>query len=213
MNLPRPIADFIDKVLPHMEGWCTVEKATALAEAVLDQKPLVFVEIGVFAGRSLITAALACEHNQRGRVIGIDPWTPEASESGFSEGDANRVWWAHVDHSLIFKLCRDFVNGLGVAGRVDLVRTTSEWALPGLKLVESLFGKPIVDFLHIDGNHSEECSTYDVEHYVPLVVPGGTVWFDDTDWTTTKKAQTMLDDLCEKVGMVGTCGIYKRKEA
>lgn len=210
-NDPQPITDYITNVLPHMEGWCTPEKALALAQAVLKERPAIAVEIGVFAGRSLIAMGIAMQTLNHGRLIGIDPWTPEASVTGFGEKDDNRTWWAAVNHRYIYDQAVYYTKHLGLSNRVQLVQATSEIAYPGLLLARDILEGPFIDFLHIDGNHSEECSVYDTDHYVPLVIPGGSVWFDDTDWNTTKPAQNHLETLCEKVGMIGTCGIYKRK--
>lgn len=210
-TLPRPLHDYITNVLPHMEGWCTPEKATGLASAVLIQRPEVLVEIGVFAGRSLIAMAIAASTNHVGHVVGIDPWTPEASEAGFATDDANRTWWAHVDHDYILNQAKYFIGQLGLNSIVTLVRATSQIALPGLQICRTLLGRPFIDFLHIDGNHSEECSVFDVLNYVPLVTPGGSVWFDDVDWSSTKQAQTHLATFCDPVEMIGTCGVFRRK--
>ncbi len=52
---------------------------------------------------------------------------------------------------------------------------------------------------------------------MPLVVPGGHVVFDDVNWETTKKAQTMLDELCDFEEFVEEegqkCAFYRRKLA
>jgi hypothetical protein len=49
-----------------------------------------------------------------------------------------------------------------------------------------------IDFLHQDSNHSEEISCEEVELYHSKVKPDGIWCFDDTDWSTTKKAQQLL---------------------
>lgn len=208
--LPKLITDYVASVLPSMHGWCTPEKATALASAIISQQPEVCVEIGVFAGRSLISIALALSHNGSGKVFGIDPWSPDASAQGFPDEDANRKWWDSVDHDFIFNQCRYFANSMGVGSIVELVKATSLIANAGFKAAGQAHG-PFIDFLHIDGNHSEECSTFDVNNWVPLVREGGAVWFDDTDWETTKHAQSRLAELCEFVEKIGTCGIFKKR--
>lgn len=216
IKMTKLVSDYIRSVLPHMEGWCTPDKATALAECVLDLKPDVCVEIGVFAGKSLIAIALACHENSKGRVIGIDPWDKDASVQGFSPSDPNHQWWRDVvNHSYIMGQCTSFVKQMGINSRVHLCRGTAEHTLPGMLLVKDLFGRPFIDLLHIDGNHSEICSTFDVENYVPLVTSGGTVVFDDVNWVTTTRAQQRLTELCDLERYVETegqkCGFFRRK--
>lgn len=218
MNAPLPklITDYIHNVLPHMEGWCTPVKAEALARAVLESKPEVMVEIGVFAGKSLIALALAAHTNEKGLVIGVDPWDRDASIQGFSPADANHVWWRDVvNHDYIYGQCVSFVKQMGVAKRVVLCRGTSEHSLPGLLACRELVQRPFIDFLHIDGNHSEICSSFDVQNYVPLVPSGGIVVFDDTNWATTKKAQMLLDEMCVFEKLIETdgqaCAFYRKK--
>lgn len=198
----KEIGDYIHRYMPHAHGWCTPEKAESLAVWVLENKPSVCVEIGVFAGRSLVAMALACKDNSLGMVYGIDPWSPDASAQGFD--DANRDWWLMLDHTEIYHHCNAMIKIFGVEAFTTLIRADSRHAFGKLP------GGPI-DLLHIDGNHSEESSVFDVETYVPRVRRGGAVWFDDIDWQTTKRAQTLLLRYCDEVGKVGTCAILRKK--
>jgi predicted O-methyltransferase YrrM len=209
-TLPASVTDYIARSLPTLHGWCTAQKAALLASSVLANRPTLAVEIGVFAGRSMFAVALAQVANGHGVSVGIEPWTPEACAQGCEKEDANRTWWEKIDHNLIerefFRVRRD----LGLEGVAQLCRNTAAGALPLFEMLAALHGRPPIDFLHIDGNHSEECSIYDVEHYVPLVAPGGQVWMDDIDWSTTKPAQRKLDELCQIVASYGTYAHYRR---
>lgn len=196
----NPIQAYIDFVLPNMHGWCDREKAVELANAVHRAKPFWAVEVGVFAGRSLITIALVL--NPGATVIGIDPWSRDASLRGLQGED--EAWWSKLDHEEIYRECLVAVKLLGVKN-ARLYRETSQQAF------EEGHVPPTIDFLHIDGNHSEEASCYDVAHYVPRVPSGGAVWFDDCDWKTTGKAQQLLGTLCDLERMVGNCGVYRKK--
>ena len=62
-----------------------------------------------------------------------------------------------------------------------------------------------IDMLHIDGNHSEKTSFYDVTKWAPQVTSGGFIIFDDINWCengtlTTGRAVQWLDEHCIKVG-------------
>ena len=93
MNIP----EIIERHIPKMEGWCTVKKATQLVNQILQVRPKVFVEIGVFGGRSLIPAALGIRANGDGMAYGIDPWKTEASPEGETVAD-NKGWGGGLQH-------------------------------------------------------------------------------------------------------------------
>lgn len=219
-KLPSLVSNYIANVMPSMQGWCSTEKATALAEVILEQRPLVTVEIGVFAGRSLLAMALAMHENGFGQAIGIDPWSATASISGFegTEDTAkqNREWWAKVDHLAIHRECIQYMKALNVERYVKLVKATSAEAKWGFDIAFAVNrNQPFIDVLHIDGNHSEEHALYDADNYVPLVAPGGIVIFDDLNWETTKLGQQRVLEMCDLVRKIETegqvCGIFKRR--
>lgn len=192
----------IDAVLPKLPGWCTPQKAHALAELILTTKPEVSVEIGVFGGSSLIPQALAHEFNSRGRVYGIDPWSKDASLESVQERE-NLDWWAGQDYENIYRNCLRSVLELGLTEWCSIIRAKSEKAV-------NLFDS-VIDVLHIDGNHSEEKSVNDVFLYLPKVRPEGFVWFDDVDWHSTKRAVSFVEEQCERIKSVGTCVLYRKR--
>lgn len=161
----------------------------------------VLVEIGVFAGRSLFAGALAMKPGSV--AIGIDPWKREDSVRGFE--DANKEWWGRINHDQIYDECRRDLEKLGLSDRCYLLRCNSREALPLIKR----FGP--IDVLHIDGNHSEESSCFDVVNYVPLVKANGVIFVDDIDWETTKRAQEFILSMTERLFPVGTCGVFRKK--
>lgn len=219
MNTDR-LKNYIQTDIPMLygrDGWCTRQKAEALGKAVLETRPSVIVEIGVYGGMSLIALALAGQqkmwlYDEPATVIGIDPWTPEASTSGFEHGDDNRKWWGNLDHNAVLSRCQAHLNNYEVTDIVTLVRLTSEQFY---RLVTMAGREPFIGLLHIDGNHSEIHSIADVTTYVPLVVPGGVVVFDDTNWESTKRAQELLAGFCDFEYFVESegeqCGFYRRK--
>ena len=56
----------------------------------------------------------------------------------------------------------------------------------------SSFDEESIDFLHIDGNHSEKLSVQDVTLWLPKVKKGGVICFDDAWWKSTQKAIQLL---------------------
>ena len=121
------LENYITTILPKMEGWCSPEKARAMAENISEHKPHVFLEIGVFAGRSLIASALAMQDNGFGVAWGIDPWKAGESVLGFN--DENAKWWSALNHEVIYQKCVRHIAELGVAPIINLMRMTSAEAL------------------------------------------------------------------------------------
>jgi predicted O-methyltransferase YrrM len=168
----------------HKDGWCTLDKANALAAAVIMLRPALVVEVGIWAGRSLIPMALALKQVGRGRLIGIDPW--KAKESAKEMTGEDLKWWSGVDHEAIFQQFTKWVSDTGVGPFTEIHRCRSDQF--DTKRMLDTYG--LIDLLHIDGSHGEQASTYDVEHYARFVRVGGLMYFDDIAWA--KKAAEML---------------------
>lgn len=197
----------LDKfIIEHMplEGWCSDTRALDMAHLVLDTKPSVIVEIGVFGGRSCIPMAIACRENNKGVVYGIDPWSLGANMEG-KEENAIKDWWKNNAIHL---------NSIHQTFMDDIWKLHLErWMIPiraGSEHVYQLFKD--IDILSVDGNHSELTSVRDVSLYLPLVRTGGYVWFDDTDWSSTTTARDILECACTKIRSVGSCNLYQKKE-
>lgn len=167
-----------------LEGWCSFNKGSLLIDMVLMTDPQVIVEIGVWGGKSLIPMAFALRENGSGLIYGIDPWSSNESVKGMD--GINKEWWSQVNHQKILDGLVQKINQYGLKNQVVLIRQTS------------MQTEPIYDIglLHIDGNHSEDCSYNDVVKWVPLVKRGGIIIFDDVTWGTTGKAVQWLDENC-----------------
>jgi predicted O-methyltransferase YrrM len=139
------------------------------------------VEIGVWAGRSLVPMALALKALNKGKIIGIDPWDAKASIEGMT--GENLKWWQEVDHEKIFQQCCDWLTRAGINLFVDIHRCRSDQFQP----------PPQIDILHIDGCHGEKASCYDVDKYADKVRVGGLLFMDDVLWA--RKATDKLAGL------------------
>ena len=185
----------------NIEGWTPFEKVVRLKGLIKAIDAQNICEIGVYGGSSLIPMADACREKGGGMCVGIDPWEPEASKEGFDEGDANRKWWGDLDHSWVYGLYCQKAHEFGVRDHITVYKAYSHD-------VCHMFADNQFDILHIDGNHSELCSTRDVELYLPKVRKGGYIVFDDTDWPSTKKTQEMLDQHCQLLEHYGKWAIW-----
>lgn len=196
------LKDKISTLIPAMHGWCTVEKAIEMAELVLQYKPRVIVQIGVFGGRSLIPQALALKENGFGKIYGIDPWKKEAALEGELD-EANAKWWAGIDMDNMLKVSTEAVWNNGLDAFAPIIRAKAQ------DVVE-LF--PNIDILEIDGNHNEISSCRDVEMWLPRVNGNGWIWFDDVDWPQTQKALSMMRAKCTEIKQVNNCKLFWKKD-
>lgn len=178
----------LEKIIPTLEGWCTVDKAKKLARVIMEKHPKQCVEIGVFAGRSLIAMALALRANNDGGIIhGIDPWCAPAALEGKNSKE-NEEWWRKIDYDYFYKYTLNKIKEHGVAKHTTVIREKSDVAV-------RRFDDASLDLVHIDGNHSEQSSTLDVNLWAPKLKSGGIMVMDDTNWATVNKALARLDEL------------------
>ena len=187
-----------------MDGWTSPEKAEAIFNLILKIKPKLCVEIGVFGGRSLIPVALALKQLGAGKIIGIDPWSAQASAAGQVEPQSEK-WWGELDHEKVYQNFLWHVKKQGVEQQVHVLRSTSEAAHP----VKD------VDFLSLDGNHGED-ALKDAIKFAPFVKLGGYIMLDDLDWSGgyVRKAEEYI----KSIGFTfiklfdGQTGLYQRIE-
>src|SRR5690348_5936514 len=92
--------DKIEQTLAEIkDGWCSIQKAKALASSVIALRPEIVVEIGTYSGRSFIPMLMALHENGFGKAVGIDPYSASASAEG--EIGENAEWWKRLDHEKI----------------------------------------------------------------------------------------------------------------
>jgi hypothetical protein len=61
----------------------------------------------------------------------------------------------------------------------------------------SLFEDESIDFLHIDGSHSENGFFFDAFHYYPKVKNNGYILLNDANWISARKSVIYLLENCE----------------
>src|SRR3990167_6389147 len=189
-----PIKKAANMYMKQLEGWCTSTKASILIDLIYLLKPDKIVEIGVWGGKSLVPMGCALKANEKGIVVGIDPWKNEESIKGQSK--TNREYWQAVDHVGVMEALNQKISAFSLNKYISLVRDTSENAAPIYD----------IDILHIDGNHSVESALIDLRKWVPLVKKGGLVIFDDMYWAGQKEPVEWLNSHCIQFAMYkGTC--------
>lgn len=184
--------EFIDTEMPHLEGWCSINKARKIDELIKKHNPDVCVEIGVFAGRSLFAMGFSLRDNHpNGVAYGIDPWDKDAVLEGEMD-EKDREWWSKIDQEGFYNYTLDHLKQYELEKNVQILRGSSE------DFIEQFKDIPI-ELLHIDGNHTEVASVRDVSLYVPLVPAGCPIIMDDVNWPTTAKAQELLAKMADLV--------------
>jgi hypothetical protein len=168
-----------------LPGWCSHIKADRLYNLVVETKPELSVELGVYGGRSFLPLALGHKANNKGRAVGVDPWSAKASVANYAPEDINYRWWINLDHESIYGHLQTALTEHSLHGHTEIKRCRS------LDVVDA-FGTETIDILHQDGNHSEVGSCLEVNRYCDKVKHNGFWVMDDTDWPSTKKAQNLL---------------------
>jgi len=150
-------------------GWCSPVKAAILASIVLELRPAVVVEIGVWTGSSLIPMLLALKHTGTGVAHAIDAWSPRVSVR--NEATANRTWWGSVDHDEALRRFRSRLDAYEVARYCEIHRAESN----------ACNVPPSIDLLHVDGSHTDQ-AIQDVERFGAAIRPSGVMVMDDLGW-------------------------------
>lgn len=166
----------ICRAVETLHGWCDATKAILLCEEIEMMDARLVVEIGVFAGRSLIPMAMMMRAlGNGGKVVGIDPWSAQASTEGYT--GQNAAWWSEVvNHDQIYGGFMRSLETEGVVGQVEIIRKKSDE-------VEPMQG---IDLLHVDGQHTEQ-AIRDVDRFARNVRRGGICCMDDIDWSNDGK--------------------------
>lgn len=190
MILPKHIEEAIHHYLPHLEGWTTPERACEMASCILETKAQVCVDIGVFGARSTVAMGFAARELTSGHVYGIDNWNPGSAKDNDDNKEGVEWWEKQSNLETIHQLAMRSIWDHRLEPWVTIIRAKSEH-------VHQLF--PVIDFLNIDGGHSEITSCRDVNLYLPKMRSGSYVFMDDTAWPTTQKALKLIEEQCDLV--------------
>lgn len=129
---------------------------------IIDEMPedFTFLEIGVFRGQILaIVEYLATRSGKFVERYGI---TPLDSSDGHWESDYL---------SDIMQLHEQF--------KIDKLFVLLKGSSTEHRIIELARSKPELNILYIDGGHAYDVVRSDIEHYAPLVKPGGYLVIDD----------------------------------
>ena len=145
-------------------SWCSQEKARLLLELIAIVHPKVCVEVGAFSGSSSLPILAGLQYLGKGKGYMIDAWSNEEAIRGLPSNDPNTEWWKTLSMSWAKNQFHYMIDYWSLGSFCKTLHMTSAQAI--LKI-------PNIDFLHLDGNFSEEGALLDSELYVSKVVPGG----------------------------------------
>jgi hypothetical protein len=188
------IEQVLDAIPIDYGGGCSAIKAFALADLVTAEHLTDFVEVGVYRGRCLLSVAAAFSALRRGKAVGIDPYTvaDALQDDTHHVGVAVNEWARAFDWEGLHSEVSETIDALGLGGRCELWRTTSQQAA-------SRFPDSSIDMVHIDGNHDRAAVEDDIDLYLPKLRPGGFVILDDVSWESIRPAYLRMLDRAELV--------------
>ncbi|MBS0586164.1 MAG: class I SAM-dependent methyltransferase [Verrucomicrobia bacterium] len=190
-------------------SWCSQEKAKLILETVVLTQPKVSVEIGAFTGSSALPLLAGLKWLKSGHAYVIDAWSNAEAISGLKADDPNAKWWGSIDMRSIKKQCKNLISSWALDPYCSVVQASSQQAA-------SKIGS--IDFLHLDGNFSEEGALSDTLNYLPKVKSGGYILLSNLfmivdSKPTKKKALWPIFDSCEIVAEIenGNVVLFRKK--
>ena len=181
------------------QSWCSSEKINLLMDLIVLTQPKVCVEIGAFAGASVMPVAETLKYLQNGTVFAIDAWSNDEAVKYLANDDSNKIWWSQINMKKTYKAFNRLFKRWDLYSYCTVIHKPSE---------EAVHEVNNIDFLHIDGNFSEIGSLRDVELYLPKVKSGGYVLLSNlflmapNNHQPKLKAFSKLFETCEVVAEI-----------
>lgn len=164
----------IDRAINRIgHGWTTVTKGQIMASMIVALRPAISIEIGVYAGKGLVSMALAHAAVGFGTAIGIDPYNMKDSLEG-QTNMADREFWQACDYDAMLRLAQTTLAEFGCEQHSQIIVQRSDRA--------AVPQQGTCGLLRVDGNHGE-MAVRDVMRWSSCVQRGGFLFVDDLEWT------------------------------
>lgn len=191
-------------------SWCSEEKANLIIDLIYSKQPNTCVEIGVFTGDSFLPIVSTLEFIKQGHAYAIDAWSNAEAVFGIPPENHNYTWWFNVDMEKIYDCFLNKFKPERFHSYFTTIYDTSSNAVNALDQI---------DFLHIDGNFSEESTLDDVQNYLRKVSPGGYILLSNVfyqiegKYTKMSAIELLLEncDLVKEVDSSNTILFQKKK--
>ncbi len=145
-------------------GWCTDEKAEIIMDCVVCSQPKTCVEIGSFTGSTTLPMLAALKYLGSGHAYLIDAWSNQEAIKGLDNDDPNTAWWSTLNMQAVKNQLLHMLSNWGLNSYSTVIHSSSSQACSRVNSI---------DFLHLDGNFSEQGALLDVQLYLPKVNSGG----------------------------------------
>lgn len=200
----------INTVSKDIPGWFLDARADAIASLVLNTRPKICVEIGVFGGTSLIPIAMTLKFLKSGRVYAVDSWNNNDSIKYMTDDDPNKMWWSTLPLNDTYK---NFIRTLKTNKLMKYCTVYKEDSINAA----SHFKDNSIDLLHWDGNHTFLGAQKEFRAYLPKVKIGGYILVNDINWSVADKlpiqlAADVLFESCELIDSLYEGNIYLFKK-
>ena len=197
------------QVTEYLKGsWCSAEKANLIMELIVTEHLRNCVEVGAFTGSSALPILAALRYLNQGHVYLIDAWSNQEAVKGLNAQDPNAIWWSTLDMKAVKNQLLHMVKSWNLTPYCTIIHATSEKAVQEIQDIE---------FLHLDGNFSEEGAFLDSELYLPKVRSGGYILLSNVLFMTDQKPSKMkslwpIFDQCDIVGEIdsGNAILFKK---
>jgi cephalosporin hydroxylase len=200
------LTNHVCTVLPSLQGWCSKEKALNFMELVLEEKPKICVEIGVFGGSSIFPVASALKFLEQGVVIGIDPWDKLECLKNLTlkEDEKHIEWWGKVPMDTVYQSYLSMLRRFGLDKYCKTIKKTAENAASEIQEI---------DILYLDAIYSEESALGILKLYMPKVRSGGYVWINDAYGEKTVLGCDLILESCDFIKEIdgGNCLLFKKR--
>jgi hypothetical protein len=203
MDLAKPSVSALElaALFRHTEsipGMCDHEKTRALCELFRHAPAGDVVEIGSWWGKSAFVLARLAQCYGTGPLLCVDPWSNEHLIQNDEKGLVDRVP-VNADEALqmfqmnLLPYAKGDVNYLRLPS-VDAARKYRHNAVVETPVFgQTRYGGRIA-VLHVDGNHSYESVSADVDAWADLMVPNGWIIIDDYNWPYGDGPQRVGDE-------------------
>lgn len=192
--------DYPDWSKVHIKHW---EKI--ITKRLNKPDPITMIEVGCFEGRSTLWFADHLKNNQRSRLVCIDSWT------GGEEVERENLGF---DMNVVENNFHNNIDQHPYRDQIYIYKGLSEDILS--KLLYNYFQS--VDFIYLDGSHTQRDSLVDLTLSLLLIKKGGIIIVDDylNQMATTVQAlrpQAAVDFVVRSFGKEVGFGTTAEKQA
>ena len=167
-------------------GMCDHDKIRATYNVFRCAPPGDVVEIGSWWGKSAFVFNWLARSYSIGNVLCVDPWSEQNLVQNDSTGLVDKVIPSTEDAFNLFQInLLPYSNGSFNYYRLPSSEASIRYRTSTI-VSSSTFGHTeytgTISILHIDGNHSYENVSEDIEAWSAFVLPGGWIILDDYVW-------------------------------